>query len=243
MRRASAILTACIAVAALAAPAADAKVTVGFSKRTLVLQGDDGKNRVSVRCGADGNVRISGGRLKGGPLPCAKVVEVDASMGGGKDKVDFSGVGPAFGDAEFEGFGTGTGTAAQLGNDDDRYIASATAFNLVFGEAGNDRANGGGVRDILVGGTGNDVLNAGAGRDTLLGNAGDDRLSGGAGPDLLAGNAGDDLLTAGPGADALGGGSGMDRLRGGPGQDKLFGGAGKDRLNGGPGKDTEKQDP
>jgi Ca2+-binding RTX toxin-like protein len=240
-----AALSACLALTALALPApfADAKVSVSFERGVLVIQGGKGANKAKVRCGADGNVRTNGKGVKGGPIACSQVVEIDASMGAGKDKIDFSGVGPEFGKAKFPGFGNGTGVAALLGDGDDRFIPSPTAFNLAFGEGGRDRAAGGGARDILSGGRGDDVLNGGGGRDSILGNAGSDRVSGGAGADILSGNSDGDLLIGAAGADILGGGTGNDRLRGGSGPDQLFGGAGKDRLSGGAGKDIEKQNP
>jgi Ca2+-binding RTX toxin-like protein len=242
-RRRLAIAVAAGAALAALAPASPAqgKVTTSFKGGVLKIEGGKGKERVVVRCGADSTAIVNGKQVKGGPIPCAKVVEINARMGGGRDIVDYSAVGAGFGKTGFEGFGVGTGAAALLGPGNDRYIASPTAFNLAFGEGGRDRANGGRARDILSGGAGDDVLNAGRGRDSVLGNAGDDRLKGGAGADILSGNAGNDLLIGGPGADILGGGTGMDRLRGGPGRDQLFGGAGKDRLNGGAGKDLEKQ--
>ena len=190
------MLASCLALAALAlaAPFAEAKVSIGFENRVLVIQGGKGKNKAGVRCGADGNVRVNGKGIKGNPIACSQVVEIDASMGGGADKVDFSGVGGEFGKAKFPGFGNGTGVASLLGDGNDRYIPSATAFNLAFGEAGRDRCAGGRVRDILSGGSADDVLNGGGGRDSMLGNGGSDRVSGGAGADILSGNADGDLL-------------------------------------------------
>ena len=238
-----AILAACLSLAGLGAlaPLAQAKVSVGFENRVLVIQGGKGKNKAAVRCATDGNVRVNGRGIKGGPISCSQVVEIDASMGGNADKVDFSGVGPEFGAAKFPGFGNGTGVAALLGDGDDRYIPSATAFNLAFGEGGRDRAAGGRARDILSGGKEDDVLNGGGGRDSILGNAGSDRASGGSGADIISGNSDGDMLIGAAGADILGGGTGNDRLRGGAGRDQLFGGAGKDRLAGGAGKDIQKQ--
>lgn len=236
-----AALAAAAGPATLAAAPAEAKVTSSLQGSVLVLQGGKGKDRATVRCGADGDVRVNGKRIRG-PVACSRVSELNALMEGGDDVVDFSGVGPEFGEARFEGFGTGTGAAALLGEGDDRLIASASAFNLAFGEGGNDRANGGRAKDVLVGGGGRDVLNGASGRDSLQGNAGDDRLAGGAGADIVSGNAGNDLLLGGPGADVLGGGTGRDRLRGGSGRDQLFGGAGRDELSGGAGRDQERQD-
>ncbi len=131
------------------------------------------------------------------------------------------------------------GAGAQGGPGDDTYIGSAGAFNLFFGQSGNDTAKGGDVRDQLDGGPGNDDLRGLADRDSLLGRAGDDRLIGGAGADLLNGGLGDDRLAGSGGADVLGGGAGMDLLLGGPGPDRLLGGPGRDRLRGGAGPDTE----
>jgi hypothetical protein len=232
-----------VAAGVLCAPAASAKVSVSFDKRLLTIQGGDGRERVRVACDSDANVRVNGKLVGGKQVACSKVVEVNAKVGAGNDVVDFTGLGTDFGAARFSGFGTGTGAFARLGEGDDRYIASKLAFNLIFGEQGDDRAGGGDRKDILIGGAGGDVLNAGAGRDVLRGKAGNDRLSGDGGADTMAGNAGNDLLVGGAGADLLGGGTGRDRLRGGTGRDVLLGGAGKDRLRGGPGKDRQKQDP
>ncbi|MGZ5411397.1 MAG: hypothetical protein ACXWYV_02740, partial [Solirubrobacterales bacterium] len=81
MSLARATVAAALAVAALTAlaPAASAKVSVGFDDRVLIIQGGKGKNRVAVRCGDDGNVRVNGTGVKGGPIACAQVVEIDAS--------------------------------------------------------------------------------------------------------------------------------------------------------------------
>jgi Ca2+-binding RTX toxin-like protein len=230
-----------LAVFAALAPAAEAKVKASVDGSLLLIEGGDSKDRVVVRC-TGGNVKVNGKNPKGGAVLCGKIVELNATTGGGDDVVDYSAVGAEFGEAKFGGFGVGTGVAAILEAGNDRYVASATAFNLAFGGAGRDRANGGKAKDILSGGGDGDVLNGAAGGDSVLGNAGDDRLNGGPGADTVSGHAGDDLLLGGAGADAIGGGTGMDRLRGGAGPDRLFGGAGKDKLNGGAGKDEEKQD-
>jgi Ca2+-binding RTX toxin-like protein len=242
-RRAIFACSAALAAAAVMglAPSAGAKVKASVDGSLLLIEGGDGKDRVVVRC-ANGNVKVNGKNPKGGAVPCSQIVELNTSTGGSRDVVDYSAVGPEFGEAKFGGFGTGTGVAALLGAGNDRYISSATAFNLAFGGPGRDRGNGGRAKDILSGGGDADVLNGAAGGDSVLGNAGDDRLNGGPGADVVSGHAGDDLLLGGPGADAIGGGTGMDRLRGGAGPDRLFGGAGKDKLSGGAGKDEEKQD-
>jgi len=229
------------AAAASVAPVApaDAKVTSAVTGRVLQVQGSDGKDRARVTCDSTGNAKVNGANPDGGGIACSTIFEVDATTGGGSDVIDFSGISSAFGEARFPGFGVGTGTAAIGGPGNDRYIPSPVAFNLFFGEAGDDRARGGPARDVLNGGPGSDDLDGADGRDSLVGEAGDDRLVGGTAGDLLAGGNGDDALFGEAGADVLGGGPGRDKLRGGPGRDRLVGGADKDDLQGGAGKDTE----
>ena len=232
-----------LALLAGAAPVAEAKLETSFSGRVLNIVGDNGDDQVAVRCAAEATVKVNGANPKGGPLACSRVVEINATTGGGNDVVDFGGVTDAFGEANFPGFGKGTGAAAVLGAGNDRYIPSADAFNLVYGEDGKDRIRGGPRRDLLSGGSGNDVIHGGAGRDTLLGNGGDDKLFGEEGADTITGGGGNDRLVGGPGADFLGGGAGRDKLFGGPGNDKLVGGPGADILRGGSGKNKLIQDP
>jgi len=233
--------TLLIAAALLAGtPAlAEARVGVSFAGQVLTITSGKGADHANVVCSAAGTVEVNRLQPSGGPVPCSKVVEVAAMMGDGNDRINCSGIDARFGVAEFPGFGQGTGAGAQGGPGDDTYIGSAGAFNLFFGQSGNDTAKGGDVRDQLDGGPGNDDLRGLADRDSLLGRAGDDRLIGGAGADLLNGGLGDDRLAGSGGADVLGGGAGMDLLLGGPGPDRLLGGPGRDRLRGGAGPDTE----
>ncbi|HEX2358610.1 MAG TPA: calcium-binding protein [Solirubrobacterales bacterium] len=238
---AAALIAAALLCAGAVSPA-QAKLKTGFDDRVLNVIGGNGAERVRVRC-VEGFTKVNGKNPKGGPVPCAKVVEIDASMGGGDDAIDFSGVSAEFGDADFPGFGIGTGTAAVAGEGNDRYIPSPASFNLFYGEGGNDRATGGPARDVLSGGPGDDVLNGARGRDSLLGNQGNDRLNGGTAADVITGHAGDDRLAGAAGDDIIGGGAGIDRLRGGPGRDRLVGGSGRDDLRGGPGNDAEVDKP
>jgi Ca2+-binding RTX toxin-like protein len=233
--------TLLIAAALLAgAPAlAEAKVGVTFAGAVLTITSGKGADHANVVCSAADTVEVNHRQPAGGPVPCSKVVEVDAVMGDGNDRINFSGIDARFGKAEFPGFGTGTGAGAQGGAGDDTYIGSATAFNLFLGGAGNDTARGGAIRDQLDGGAGNDDLRGLADRDSLLGRAGGDRLVGGAGADLLNGGLDDDRLAGSGGADIIGGDAGADLLLGGPGPDRLLGGPGRDRLRGGAGQDTE----
>src|SRR5215207_6383142 len=222
------IATLLAPAALLACPSAEAKVTARVAGQILTVQGGKGADRVKVVCGADANVKANGRDPRTGPVLCSQVVEVDAVMRDGDDRVDLSGVDGAFGETDLADFG------------------SASAFNLVLGGPGDDRILGGALRDHLVGGRGEDLLRGRAGNDLLLGGQGDDRILGGPGDDLISANQGDDSLFGGAGADLLGGGSGDDRLLGGPGPDRryggpgrdvLFGGSGNDLLVGGPGKD------
>lgn len=237
---ASACALAASALVGIAGPPADAEAAIKTAvvDRVLQVQGSERSERVRVECVA-GDAKVNGSNPKGGAVACSRIVEIDASMGAGNDRVDFSGITSEFGEARFPGFGTGTGTAALGGRGNDRLIGSRVAFNVFYGEPGNDRAAGGDARDVLNGGTGDDNLNGADGRDSVIGDAGDDRLLGGNDGDLLSGGTGNDFLLGGPGGDVLGGGAGRDKLRGGPGRDRLVGGPGKDDLSGGPGKDEE----
>jgi len=243
MKRLRLTCVVAIALGAVALPsAAEAKIKSSFSNGILTVKSGKKGDRVKVICGGDGLVKVNSRNPKAGALSCSVVSEVDAVMGGGNDKVNFSGVDARFGRRDLPGFGTGTGAAVVMGPGDDTYIGSRFAFNLFFGGSGNDFGKGGAARDSMSGGPGNDRILALAGPDVLVGQAGDDNLSGGAGDDLVSGNAGDDRLAGGAGMDLLIGGAGMDLLRGGPGDDRLIGGAQKDRLDGGGGNNELIQD-
>jgi Ca2+-binding RTX toxin-like protein len=225
------------------APIAEAKKPrVTYAKRVLTITAGPKDNRISVYCGPDGNVRMNKRHPSGGAVGCGRIAEIDVIAGDGDDVVRAGGVDSRFGEANFEGFGRGTGVAVLGGPGNDRVLGSDSAFNLILGEEGSDRARGGARRDILAGGARNDKLSGLGARDRLLGKTGNDFLEGGSGPDLLSGNAGDDRLLGGAGADLLGGGAGRDRLRGGRGADTLVGGPGKDSLDGGPGRDQQYQE-
>ena len=236
-------LISALAVLGVAAAPASGKIETGVSGNLLLIVGDDADDTVAVVCSPLGQVKINGKDPDDGATGCSKIVEVDAQTGLGNDVVDFSGVSDAFGEAAFPGFGTRTGAAASTGGGNDRYLPSPEAFNLFFGEEGEDQASGGPVRDLLDGGPGADLLRGGSGGDTVKGGGDADRLFGGPGVDTLSGGDGNDFLAGDEGADALGGDNGRDRLRGGPGRDRLLGGLGRDTLNGGPDKDREVQDP
>jgi serralysin len=109
--------------------------------------------------------------------------------------------------------------------------------DVLFGNEGNDRVQGGRQDDVLNGGAGNDRLFGDRGNDSLVGRSGDDYLSGGEGDDRLTGGSGRDQLFGDNGNDYLDGGAGFDILKGGKGDDTLFDYYGGDRLTGGKGKD------
>ena len=76
----------------------------------------------------------------------------------------------------------------QSGNDDLEVAGSIAVSAWLYGDAGNDRLQGGNGHDVLLGGEGDDLLIGGQGRDLLIGGHGADRI---------VGNEGDDLLIAG----------------------------------------------
>jgi Ca2+-binding RTX toxin-like protein len=227
-------------VAVCIAPSAEAKLTGAARGPLLIVQGGKKPDRGRVAC-SGGFVKVNGKDPATGAITCSAISEVDVITGPGSDRIDLSGVGPSqgFGQKTLEGFGTGTGCAAQLASGNDRFAGGASCFNLALGGPGSDRLVGGGLRDDLAGGADGDRISGGDGRDILLGNGGNDRMLGGPGDDLLSANAGNDSLIGAAGADLLGGGAGDDTLIGGPGDDQLSGGAGKDRARGGPGNDKQ----
>src|SRR5207249_1620950 len=87
------------------------------------------------------------------------------------------------------GLKTGIGGVIVYAGDGDDSVTSAVKIpSWLFGQAGNDKLNGGAGDDLLIGGIGNDVLQGGSGRDVLVGGFGADQL-------LAAGQ--DDVLVAG----------------------------------------------
>ena len=225
---------------------AEARVDSSFSKRVLRVEGTGKNERIVVGCDESSKILINGRvpkLLAGGPLPCARVAEVDVVSGGGDDQIDLEGVDSSFADAKFAGFGVGTLTAVISGVGSDRiYCGDAFCFVPDAGE-GNDLVRGGPRRDIVRGGSDDDRIFGLGGRDDLLGRGGNDHIAGGEGNDLVSGNAGQDHLYGEAGADLIGGGSGSDLLKGGLGNDRLLGGPGKDEIIGGPGKNSIVQDP
>lgn len=99
--------------------------------------------------------------------------------------------------------GTGAGETLTINN----FLARANSLVKIDGKGGNDTANGGFGKDILLGGQGNDALNGNDGDDVIRGGAGIDVLTGGRGNDKLFGNNGADVFV-------FSDGFGRDRLTG-----------------------------
>jgi Ca2+-binding RTX toxin-like protein len=107
-------------------------------------------------------------------------------------------------------------------------ITGGSAYDLIWGNLGDDWLNGAGGGDFIDGGAGDDILRGAAGDDILFGGGdspfnedplGNDTLYGGSGNDWLVGYAGDDTIDGGSGDDLLVGGDGTDKLTGGGGRD------------------------
>lgn len=97
-----------------------------------------------------------------------------------------------------------------------------TAFDLMYGGAGNDTLMGGNKKDIVLGGSDDDHLYGKGGADIIGGNKGNDHLYAAEDEKGMYKSAGGEEL---PDADKniLVGGEGNDHLYGGTGEDDLFG--------------------
>jgi Ca2+-binding RTX toxin-like protein len=91
----------------------------------------------------------------------------------------------------------------------------------IFGDGGDDKADGYGGYDTIVGEAGNDTLYGGEGQDTMGGSTGADSVYGGDDVDDISGDEGNDFLHGGPGSDDISAGSGKDQIRGGGGGDYI----------------------
>lgn len=106
---------------------------------------------------------------------------------------------------------------------------SASRFNMVNGDGGENVLTGTAGSDALIGGSmtagssdAGDELYADGGNDRIYGNGGNDRLEGQQGNDNLYGGQGNDTLLGGAGNDDLSGDMGEDILTGGAGADRFF---------------------
>jgi serralysin len=147
--------------------------------------------------------------------------------GGGRDTL-LGGPGDDF--ISFDNFDTvNGGTGYDYANADTStndagivFKVAGTEFEVVQGNAGNDRIDATGVAYNV----------------NLVGHGGQDALTGGDGDDAIYGVDGNDTIMGGPGFDQLHGGNGDDEIHGDGGPDNppwtdwLFGGAGNDVLYG-----------
>ncbi|WP_168219023.1 calcium-binding protein [Limnoglobus roseus] len=123
-----------------------------------------------------------------------------------------------------------TVAAANEGNDT---LQGGAGNDAIYGNGGQDRIDGGLLRDFVYGGKGNDILlNTGDGFG--------DEMDGGEDDDVIVGGAGADLIRGGDGSDTVLGGDGGDDIDGGEGADTLVGETGRDVISGGGGNDTLK---
>jgi hypothetical protein len=96
-----------------------------------------------------------------------------------------------------------------------------TQIESLTGSSFGDRLFGNALDNRIEGGSGNDQITSGKGLDQLFGGLGDDTLSGGDGNDSLAG---------GPGADQMSGNAGDDRFEAVGSGDTVWGGPGSDEA-------------
>jgi len=76
---------------------------------------------------------------------------------------------------------------AQDGDDNIQVAGSIDIPAWLYGDAGDDRLNGGKGHNVLLGGDGDDHLLGGQGRDLMIGGDGEDRIIGNSGDDILIG--------------------------------------------------------
>lgn len=150
------------------------------------------------------------------------------------------------GDDSIEIINTPNPTVIDGGNDND-YIATSFANDVITGGLGDDRIQAGdgnnqawgdvaGQENAAVGGL--DQITTGAGNDIVYGGGGNDRINLGDGNDYAFGGFGHDLIGGGAGNDRLYGGEGNDVISGEDGDDLLLGNAGNDFLYGRAGRDV-----
>jgi Ca2+-binding RTX toxin-like protein len=94
-------------------------------------------------------------------------------------------------------------------------------MDTIFGDGGDDKADGYGGNDTIVAEAGNDTLYGGEGQDTMGGSTGADSVYGGDDFDDITGDEGNDFLHGGTGKDELFGDEGKDQIRAGGGSDQI----------------------
>ena len=233
-----------LAAALAAATPAQARVSCGGKKATIV--GSGGNDRIRVPGDGHGKQVVNG---MGGNDTIITGKASDTICGGAGDDRLMAGKGS---DRAFGG----------TGNDQ---IVNQKGKDRSYGESGDDQLRGGPSKDFSSGGAGNDLVDGSSDRDSLHGDSGDDLVLGGDGTDDMHGDDGNDVMKGGSGGedmfggpgdddlygellddtlngeagnDLLVGSHGIDEMRGGPGDDWLRGGTNRDRYQGDDGSDT-----
>ena len=170
--------------AALAAPAAMAGTGQPY---TLILEGADGPNVITISL--DGNTDEYVIRANGTIGP----TETCSNPPGDPNELRCP-------REDLIGF-----TVKAGGGNDDIIVKDSVSISTII--------HGGDGLDDLYGGSNTDRLTGGADEDKLIGRKGSDFLYGGKGRDELLGGAGKDVLRGGPARDVLRGGPGRDDAR------------------------------
>ena len=225
---------------------------LGFDGAEIPAVWLDGEATNDVLTGMDGNDQLIG-RAGDDTLEGGK--GADTLVGGlGSDWTVYA---SSIGGIEVD-LSTGAGTGGEAEGDTltgiENVRGSATAANILTGDAADNELIGGAEADQLSGGAGDDILEGGAGADTLSGGEGSDwanysASTGGVTVNLsmdfnFGGDAEGDVLSgieniegSNSGADVLTGNANDNHLNGGGGNDWFAGGAGADRIDGGVGLD------
>jgi Ca2+-binding RTX toxin-like protein len=161
---AAALIAAGIVVSA---DSASARYTANVPDGTLLVQGDEESDNLTIRSRADTLEVVDADGIVDYSAKRSAVARIRVEMGGGDDHITI---------------------------DDSQGAFTDTIPTVLDGQDGNDALLGGRGGELLMGGAGHDVMLGSAGADALLGEDGDDRLFGGAGIDKLDGGLGENVV-------------------------------------------------
>ncbi|MBI2315499.1 MAG: heme peroxidase, partial [Betaproteobacteria bacterium] len=113
---------------------------------------------------------------------------------------------------------------------DDVIISSFADDDTLWGDAGNDRMEGGYGNDNIRGGAGDDIITDLGGDDNIQGGDGDDVIQAGNGLNLIMGGFGNDFIHTGEDASEAFGGPGDDFILGSDANEQDMGNEGDDWL-------------
>jgi RTX calcium-binding nonapeptide repeat (4 copies) len=227
------VALAAVSTWGVAAPAAEAALTLAQTAEAIVVIGDDGPNRIQVQ---DGSVSGgdnyafafysesgepvdlgSSGCVSDGGSPVENIYCGTSSfnkaaflLGGGADHVG------SFNDPQFQVLGE-LGVDFGPGNDDNEGGAFYGIPTTFLGDEGDDTLAGQeGPSSVVEGGPGQDTLTGGGALsgETLRGGPGNDNINGLGGNDSIFGDEGDDTLVGGAEGDTITGGAGLDNVEG-----------------------------